>query len=71
MITLDSEQVANNIIFSVEINCTYLDQQRVTKTQSTLQVLPEGIIQETSSGDLAIFVLIHNKLCGLARWIND
>ena len=53
------------------MNCTYLDQQRVTKTQSTLQVLPEGIIQETSSGDLAIFVFIHNELCGLARWIND
>ena len=52
-------------------NCSYLDQQWVSETQSTLQVLPEGIVQETGSGDLAIFVLIHYELCGLAWWIND
>ena len=51
--------------------CLYLDQQWVSETQSTLQVLPEGVVQETGSGDLAIFVLIHYELCGLAWWIND
>lgn len=44
----------------------YLNQQWVTKPQGTLQVLPEGIIQETGSGDLSVFVLIHDELCGLA-----
>lgn len=51
--------------------CSYLDQQRVSETQGTLQVLSEGIVQEAGSGDLAVFVLIHYELCGLARWIND
>lgn len=50
---------------------TYLDQQRISKTQCTLQVLSEGIIQEAGSGNLAIFVLIHYKLRGLAWWIDD
>lgn len=44
----------------------YLDQQWVSKTQRTLQVLPEGIIQEAGSGDFTVFVLIHYELCGLA-----
>lgn len=44
----------------------YLNQQWVSKTQSTLQVLPKGIIQEAGSCDLAVFVLIHDELCGLA-----
>lgn len=45
---------------------SYLNQQWVSKTQSTLQVLPKGIIQEAGSCDLAVFVLIHDELCGLA-----
>lgn len=44
----------------------YLDQQWVSKTQRTLQVLPEGVIQEAGSGDFTVFVLIHYELCGLA-----
>jgi len=50
---------------------SYLDQQWVSETQGALQVLPESIIQETGSGDFAVFVLVHYELCCLARWIDD
>lgn len=50
---------------------THLDQQWVAKSQSTFQVLPEGIIQKACSSDFAILILIHNELCGLARGIDD
>lgn len=58
-------------VFVEGLKHTHLDQQRISKSQGALQVLSEGVIQEAGSGDLAIFVLIHDKLCGLARWIND
>lgn len=56
----------DNFMLALRSSRSYLDQQWVSETQGTLQVLPEGIIQETGSGDLAFFVLIHYELCGLA-----
>ena len=38
------------IHFSLFLNkCTYLNKERITKPQSTFQILTEGIIQETTS----------------------
>jgi len=50
---------------------TNLNQERVTKSQGAFQVLPESIIQETSTSYLTVFIFIHDKLCSLSRGIND
>lgn len=39
----------------------YLNQQRVSKTQGALQVLPEGVVQEAGSSDLTVLVLVHDN----------
>lgn len=49
----------------------YLHKQRVSESQGTLKVLSEGVIQEAGPGDLAVLVLVHDELCGLARWVDD
>lgn len=50
---------------------THLHQQGVTKPQGTLQVLPEGIVQEAGPRDLPVLVFIHDELCGLSGGVND
>lgn len=45
---------------------TNLDQKGVAEPQRTLQVLPEGVVQEAGPCDLAVLVLIHDELCGLS-----
>lgn len=51
--------------------CSDLHKQRVSKTQGALQILPEGVIQEAGPGDLAVLVLVHDELCGLAGRVDD
>lgn len=47
------------------VAATHLHKQRITKSQRTLQILPESVIQEAGTGDLTILVFVHDKLCSL------
>lgn len=44
---------------------SYLHQQRVSESQSALQILPEGIVQKAGAGDLFVFIFVHDELRGL------
>ena len=36
-----------------------------------LKVLAEGVVEEGRLGDLAVLVLVQDKLCGLPARVND
>ncbi len=50
---------------NTESDVSYLHQQRVTESQSALQVLPEGIVQKAGAGDLLVFKFVQDELRGL------
>ncbi len=59
------------MIIAVDIFFTNLDEKRVSKTESRLQVLPESIVQEGRLRDLLLSVLAHDELRRLAGRVND
>lgn len=50
---------------------TNLDEKGIAKSQGTLQILAEGIVQEAGPCDLPVLILIHDEFCGLSRGVND
>ena len=44
-----------------------LDQEGVPKAESRLQVLPEGVVQKRSLGDLLVGILVEDELGSLSQ----
>ena len=49
----------------------YLYEKWISKSQGALQVLSEGIVQETRLTDLLVTIFIHYELSGLTRRIDN
>ena len=48
-----------------------LDENRVSESKSTLEVLEERLVEETRDGDLPILVLVEQERCSLTGGIDD
>ena len=44
-----------------------LDQEGVAEAESRLQVLPEGVVQKRSLGDLLVGILVEDELGSLSQ----
>ena len=49
----DSRIIFAKRILDSDHQFTYLDEERIAKPQSTFQILTEGIIQETTTGNIS------------------